>query len=231
MRAFSPRLKELAERLSELPRDSKPMRLSAYDGFVAGLIVCPDLIPPSEWLPRVFGVENETGGLFDTVEEANTLLDQLIEHYNRTANDIHARRYRPIFHFDGDGTAHWQEWMDGFTVALQLHPASWLEFTLADRLTSTTFVTLVSLSLANQEGADAIDGLEELVKEAAVLILAGIPILDAWSSARQRGIEVAPGFAKVGRNERCPCGSGKKYKKCCAVNSTGTGPRQAHIAA
>ena len=21
--------------------------------------------------------------------------------------------------------------------------------------------------------------------------------------------------AKVGRNEPCPCGSGKKYKKCC----------------
>ena len=23
------------------------------------------------------------------------------------------------------------------------------------------------------------------------------------------------GGAKIGRNERCPCGSGKKYKKCC----------------
>ena len=23
--------------------------------------------------------------------------------------------------------------------------------------------------------------------------------------------------AKVGRNEPCPCGSGKKYKKCCAA--------------
>jgi len=22
---------------------------------------------------------------------------------------------------------------------------------------------------------------------------------------------------KVGRNERCPCGSGKKYKTCCAL--------------
>ncbi|MEK7668352.1 MAG: SEC-C metal-binding domain-containing protein [Gemmatimonadota bacterium] len=22
------------------------------------------------------------------------------------------------------------------------------------------------------------------------------------------------GFAKVGRNDPCPCGSGKKYKKC-----------------
>ncbi len=25
----------------------------------------------------------------------------------------------------------------------------------------------------------------------------------------------APGLARVGRNEPCPCGSGKKYKKCC----------------
>ncbi|MDE2758663.1 MAG: SEC-C metal-binding domain-containing protein [Acidobacteriota bacterium] len=22
---------------------------------------------------------------------------------------------------------------------------------------------------------------------------------------------------KIGRNEPCPCGSGKKYKKCCAL--------------
>ncbi len=26
-------------------------------------------------------------------------------------------------------------------------------------------------------------------------------------------------FAKVGRNDKCPCGSGKKYKKCCGANS------------
>lgn len=24
---------------------------------------------------------------------------------------------------------------------------------------------------------------------------------------------------KVGRNDACPCGSGAKYKKCCAANS------------
>ena len=27
------------------------------------------------------------------------------------------------------------------------------------------------------------------------------------------------GLAKVGRNESCPCGSGKKFKKCCGVNT------------
>jgi len=26
---------------------------------------------------------------------------------------------------------------------------------------------------------------------------------------------------KVGRNDPCPCGSGKKYKKCCGRAATG----------
>jgi len=25
------------------------------------------------------------------------------------------------------------------------------------------------------------------------------------------------GTAKIGRNDPCPCGSGKKYKKCCGA--------------
>ncbi|MDX1503354.1 MAG: SEC-C metal-binding domain-containing protein [Thermoanaerobaculia bacterium] len=29
--------------------------------------------------------------------------------------------------------------------------------------------------------------------------------------------------AKVGRNEPCPCGSGKKYKKCCGAPAAVTG--------
>jgi preprotein translocase subunit SecA len=29
--------------------------------------------------------------------------------------------------------------------------------------------------------------------------------------------------AKVGRNDPCPCGSGKKYKKCCAWAATSAG--------
>src|SRR5437867_10377425 len=29
--------------------------------------------------------------------------------------------------------------------------------------------------------------------------------------------QVVRGAAKVGRNDPCPCGSGKKYKKCCGA--------------
>jgi preprotein translocase subunit SecA len=31
--------------------------------------------------------------------------------------------------------------------------------------------------------------------------------------------QVVRGTAKVGRNDPCPCGSGKKYKKCCGTNA------------
>lgn len=33
--------------------DENAMLLSELDGFLAGLIVCPDLIQPGEWLPVV----------------------------------------------------------------------------------------------------------------------------------------------------------------------------------
>jgi tetratricopeptide (TPR) repeat protein len=38
------------------------------------------------------------------------------------------------------------------------------------------------------------------------------------SAIRQAGTAAAPKAAKVGRNDPCPCGSGKKYKKCCGGN-------------
>ncbi|MBQ7600326.1 MAG: SEC-C domain-containing protein, partial [Clostridia bacterium] len=37
------------------------------------------------------------------------------------------------------------------------------------------------------------------------------------SSEAQRKKPVVNKTAKVGRNDPCPCGSGKKYKKCCGA--------------
>ena len=34
-------------------------------------------------------------------------------------------------------------------------------------------------------------------------------------NARQRVEERKRAFKKTGRNDPCPCGSGKKFKKCC----------------
>jgi len=39
----------------------------------------------------------------------------------------------------------------------------------------------------------------------------------AWvySSGKMKAMTVVRDGKKVGRNEPCPCGSGKKYKQCC----------------
>jgi uncharacterized protein len=60
-----------------------------------------------------------------------------------------------------------------------------------------------------------------LAETAPELIAYGVTTLNAWRIS-QHGISQpgtpTPSFGKVGRNDPCPCGSGKKYKKCCGLN-------------
>lgn len=42
--------------------------------------------------------------------------------------------------------------------------------------------------------------------------------LDRKMAPIAREIQKETQFPKVGRNEPCPCGSGKKFKKCCLEN-------------
>jgi preprotein translocase subunit SecA len=66
-----------------------------------------------------------------------------------------------------------------------------------------------------------------------------LPAVTAWADARESRGELpqgpgraagpaprqaparTPGGEKVGRNDPCPCGSGKKYKKCCYLKQSG----------
>jgi len=43
------------------------MMLSELDGFLAGIIVCPELLMPSEWMPMIWG---EDGPVFESLEQA-----------------------------------------------------------------------------------------------------------------------------------------------------------------
>lgn len=51
-------LGRLDELLHALPFENMPISLSELDGFLTGVLACPELIPPSEWLPQVW---SETG--------------------------------------------------------------------------------------------------------------------------------------------------------------------------
>lgn len=47
----------------------------------------------------------------------------------------------------------------------------------------------------------------------------GVDELDLYESLIEAAVvseqDVDRGAYKIGRNDPCPCGSGKKYKKCC----------------
>ena len=42
--------------MSDAPGD-EAMLLTTLDGFLTGLVVCPEMIMPSEWMPLVWGGE------------------------------------------------------------------------------------------------------------------------------------------------------------------------------
>ena len=65
MQSIPRRLKLLEKKLASLPIDSDAMLVSELDGFLAGLLVCPDLIMPGEWLPLVWGGDEDTAPIFE----------------------------------------------------------------------------------------------------------------------------------------------------------------------
>jgi uncharacterized protein len=93
-------LKQLEHELLALGDDA--MLLEELDGFIAGLLVCPELIKPSEWLPVVWGSEGEDDPAFDSLDHLNRVLGLVMEHYNDVARTLIERpdRYGPRFAVD-----------------------------------------------------------------------------------------------------------------------------------
>ena len=74
-------------------------------------------------------------------------------------------------------------------------------------------------AVARVQTAERAQALTELCQDAGVHCIVGIePESPEDISDIERALnppEPALAAAKVGRNEPCPCGSGKKFKKCC----------------
>ena len=219
------RLEELEELLSALP--GEPMLASTLDGFVAGILVCPDLILPSEWLPEVWGADTaiDPAPVFETEQQAKDVTGLIMAHYNAVGRALRAGRgrYEVVYDVDtrNDDTM-WEIWVEGFARAMALRPSSWDSIAAADRGTRAALSGLQALiEIADGTTSRAKPEIEELTKMAPDLIPTWIDDLHAWRVAlpsASSAKSIMPGSSKIGRNEACPCGSGRKYKKCCGAN-------------
>jgi uncharacterized protein len=223
MSKLPPRLRKLDKALSDLGENV--LTLSQVDGLIAGVIVCPDLILPGEWLPLIWGGHGDTSAVFDDVQHARQVMAMVMEHYNAVSDALMPKgRFGPLFDIDTrNDDVLWEIWMEGFDTAIKLRPGRWGEIVEGD----------------DEEAALAVAGLIELAGisrgdsrlsgETRDAIIAGAPdLIPAWVRTLNRwrlehhgtpgAAAPAAGHGKVGRNDPCPCGSGKKYKKCCLLN-------------
>jgi uncharacterized protein len=73
MSGLSHRIKQLDEELLALGEEV--MLLEELDGFIAGLLTCPELIMPGDWLPLVWHQDSADQSAFEDLDHANRVLE------------------------------------------------------------------------------------------------------------------------------------------------------------
>ena len=196
------------------------MRPLELEGFFTGLIVSPDLIPPSLWLEELWG---EDEPMFDSTKQAQRVFDSVMGFYNATIEKIDTKgaAWRPMF-MDASGTADLDKaelWVRGFWQAISLEPEAWQALAEDERtqILVEPFVTLIDIGEFDDHPDPG--NTDEVRRESAEFIPKVLPALRALAQIRaSEETETIRRAYKIGRNEPCPCGSGKKYKRCCGAN-------------
>ncbi len=199
------------------------MPLSQVDGLLAGVIISPSLIVPSAWLQVILRTEDGEPVVFGGPKQYEVISGLLIDYYNTRVEDLHAGRYEALFEVDpGSGAAIWESWVEGFMLALGLGtPEAWetLIENPNDEMADAFAILTTLIAISQGEAPDGLQDEDELIKLAPETIADCVDALhrgrlEALASQRTADRQ----GPKAGRNDPCPCGSGKKYKKCCGLN-------------
>ena len=196
------------------------MMLSDLDGFLTGIAVGPEVVMPSEWLPIVFGGDSPE---FADEVEAKAILGAIMVRYNEILHQVEDDDLQPVFWADREGTLIAADWAEGFLQAIMLRADAW-ERLLKSKRDGQLLVPI--LALCGDDNGESLLGIppdeeERVTEEAIEFIPACVAAIAAyWHEMGPKQVSMpftarAPSQGKVGRNDPCPCGSGKKYKRCC----------------
>ncbi|HSH76281.1 MAG TPA: UPF0149 family protein [Longimicrobiales bacterium] len=221
---------------SQPSRPEEMLSHAELRGFMFALACAPDLVKPSEWLPVIFGGD---GPAFDTTEEAERVMAALMALHNDIADDVRggAARTLAACTFLDDVLANLEpdapvaQWARGFRVGHLWLEETWEAYLpddwadeLGAQLATLTFFSSRDVAEALAQGfAEADVTLEKVATTFQRLFpdavrgyaAMGTAIWKArWERERER-LRPAATATTPGRNQPCPCGSGRKFKKCC----------------
>ncbi len=205
----------------------QPMDVSMIDGFFCALVSGPHLISPARALAWVFDFEHgEQQPAIKDAAQAQQIMNLLMKQWNATAAELMSPdcAYEPLLGCreldDGRQVFILDEWCKGYLVGMSLDQAAWAPLQVAEPAWFQTIVTYGSeegwQQMERHPPSDA-----EHDAAAAGLGLQALQIHRYWLERRGGMPEPLqaqqPGRrseAKLGRNEPCYCGSGRKYKVC-----------------
>jgi uncharacterized protein len=199
-----------------------PMNLDALDGFMTALVIGPDTIMPGEWLPHVWSSSSAPESpRFQSDKQAERIIGLIMRMMNSIVHQLeeHTADYVPLpdlTTFESDASRHTaaRSWCLGFIEGMNMRQASWNPLLKDEKSASTILaVSVVAGVLRDKLAIDEQKEYEywKLIPDAV------LEIRDFWQPYRRQVIEgLRQGKASgPGRNDPCPCGSGRKYKKCC----------------
>lgn len=175
------------------------LMVSGIDGFFAALHCGPEAIMPNEWLPVIWDGEEPE---YDDLAQAEKVMSILMCMYNKTGNVLNSGKpFEPLLferhNPDGKNYIICDSWCYGFYKGMQLWKPDW------DKLMDDGLYKLLSpiLIVGHPEHS------EHFHKQINV---EGLKV-----QLPDKLPELVMGVFEQCINALCPCGSGRKYKKCC----------------
>jgi uncharacterized protein len=224
-------LNELDRFLASDATSNETMMIDALDGYLTALVLGPGDVPVTAWLPGIWGPRHDHAPGFANPEQAQRIADLIVRRRDGIlwALDFDPDDIDPIF-----DTASYQDksreyldgemWAYGFIRGLTLARAAWqpvfddaaaMEALLPIYILGADDVPAEQKTLSNTPAKrEALT--EQIVASIGVLWRFWHP--DHQPRCELMAIPVQHADAKVGRNDPCPCGSGKKWKKCCGAH-------------
>jgi len=185
-------------------------------GFFTALVCSPTLIMPSKYMPVIWGQNNQPN--YENIDEAMRFHTVCSELWNLIAGGLHNNSPSnfPIPVASKDALL---DWLEGFLHATACLPDDW-KMLAEDREASSLLVLIISMYQKYKETEEI-----DLDKDDILWLTKSIThIYKFFLSLRMKhnfrsnnfhdSVELSS-TRKIKRNEACPCGSGKKYKKCC----------------
>jgi uncharacterized protein len=163
-------LDELAQFLNSSSAPQGCMDLSELDGFLAGLVAGPDVVPREDWLAEVW--DNEEPEYLDDAEQ-QAVEQAIFDRYDAIEAGLDATplAYTAILWQDEAGTTVAEDWAAGFMQAVSLQAKAW-QPALSDEDASMLLIPIASLAgmtlPESERGGQAMsdDALEGLIQDA-----------------------------------------------------------------